>query len=51
VWPLRLYDAGQLKLDELVTAKYRLEDVNQGYQDPRDGKTFEESLSTHTRAT
>jgi S-(hydroxymethyl)glutathione dehydrogenase/alcohol dehydrogenase len=37
---LRLYDAGQLKLDELVTAKYRLEDVNQGYQDLRDGKNI-----------
>lgn len=37
---LRLYDAGQLKLDELVTARYRLEDVNQGYQDLRDGKNI-----------
>lgn len=37
---LRLYDAGQLKLDELVTTKYRLEDVNQGYQDLRDGKNI-----------
>ncbi|WP_343600735.1 NDMA-dependent alcohol dehydrogenase [Mycobacterium sp.] len=37
---LRLYDAGQLKLDELVTARYRLEDINQGYQDLRDGKNI-----------
>lgn len=37
---LRLYDAGQLKLDELVTTKYRLEEVNQGYQDLRDGKNI-----------
>ena len=37
---LRLYDAGQLNLDELVTARYRLEDVNQGYQDLRDGKNI-----------
>ena len=37
---LRLYDAGQLKLDEFVTAKYSLEDVNQGYQDLRDGKNI-----------
>jgi len=37
---LRLYDAGQLKLDELVTAKYPLEDVNRGYQDLRDGKNI-----------
>ena len=35
---LRLYDAGELKLDELVTKRYSLEDVNQGYQDLRDGK-------------
>ncbi|BDY28460.1 NDMA-dependent alcohol dehydrogenase [Mycolicibacterium mageritense] len=37
---LRLYDAGQLRLDELVTTRYRLEDVNQGYQDLRDGKNI-----------
>jgi Zn-dependent alcohol dehydrogenase len=37
---LRLYDAGQLKLDELVTATYTLEEVNQGYQDLRDGKNI-----------
>ncbi|WIV54148.1 NDMA-dependent alcohol dehydrogenase [Amycolatopsis nalaikhensis] len=37
---LRLYDAGQLKLDELVTNRYRLEDVNQGYEDLREGKNI-----------
>ncbi|WP_069146265.1 NDMA-dependent alcohol dehydrogenase [Rhodococcus erythropolis] len=37
---LRLYDAGQLKLDELITNTYSLEDVNQGYQDLRDGKNI-----------
>lgn len=35
---LRLYDAGQLKLDELITRRYTLEQVNEGYQDLRDGK-------------
>ena len=35
---LRLYDAGQLKLDELVTEQYSLEQLNDGYQDLRDGK-------------
>jgi NDMA-dependent alcohol dehydrogenase len=35
---LSLYQEGQLKLDELVTTKYSLEDINQGYQDMRDGK-------------
>ncbi len=34
---LRLYDAGQLKLDELVTTTYSLHEINQGYQDLRDG--------------
>ena len=34
---LRLYDAGQLKLDELITNRYTLDQVNQGYQDLRDG--------------
>jgi S-(hydroxymethyl)glutathione dehydrogenase/alcohol dehydrogenase len=37
---LRLYDAGQLKLDELVTRRYTLEQVNEGYQDLRDGKNI-----------
>jgi len=35
---LTLYGEGLLKLDELVTRRYKLEDVNQGYQDMRDGK-------------
>jgi S-(hydroxymethyl)glutathione dehydrogenase/alcohol dehydrogenase len=35
---LRLYDSGQLKLDELITSHYTLEQVNEGYQDLRDGK-------------
>ena len=33
-----LYRSGRLKLDELVTSTYRLEDVRQGYQDLVDGK-------------
>lgn len=37
---LRLYDAGQLKLDELVTTTYTLEQVNQGYDDLRAGKNI-----------
>lgn len=37
---LRLYDAGQLKLDELVTQTYTLDQVNDGYQDLRDGKNI-----------
>jgi NDMA-dependent alcohol dehydrogenase len=34
---LKLYMDGKLLLDELVTNTYTLEEVNQGYQDMRDG--------------
>ncbi|MCI2416514.1 NDMA-dependent alcohol dehydrogenase [Saccharopolyspora sp. K220] len=34
---LGLYRSGDLKLDELITRKYRLDEVNQGYQDMLDG--------------
>ncbi len=37
---LSLYQNGQLKLNELVTKTYSLEDINQGYQDMRDGKNI-----------
>jgi S-(hydroxymethyl)glutathione dehydrogenase/alcohol dehydrogenase len=37
---LRLYDEGKLKLDELITTEYKLDDVNQGYADMRDGKNI-----------
>jgi len=37
---LGLYREGQLKLDELVTKTYKLEDVNQGYADMMDGKNL-----------
>ena len=32
---LDLYRAGKLKLDELVTNRYKLEDINQGYAGPQ----------------
>jgi alcohol dehydrogenase (nicotinoprotein) len=35
---LRLYREGQLMLDELITRRYRLAEINQGYQDLDDGK-------------
>jgi alcohol dehydrogenase/S-(hydroxymethyl)glutathione dehydrogenase/alcohol dehydrogenase len=44
-----LYKSGLLKVDEMVTTTYRLDDINQGYQDMLDGKnirgviTFDES--------
>ncbi|MDT5094754.1 MAG: hypothetical protein QOH60_4117, partial [Mycobacterium sp.] len=37
---LNLYRSGGLKLDELVTNTYRLEEINQGYQDLADGKNL-----------
>ncbi len=37
---LSLYQAGQLNLDDLVTTTYKLEDINTGYQDMRDGKNI-----------
>lgn len=37
---LSMYQAGQLKLDELVTRTYTLEEINQGYQDMRDDKNI-----------
>jgi S-(hydroxymethyl)glutathione dehydrogenase/alcohol dehydrogenase len=35
---LDLYRAGRLKLDELITRKYSLDEINHGYQDLDDGK-------------
>ena len=37
---LSLYRTGDLKLDELITRTYRLDEVNQGYQDMLDGKNI-----------
>lgn len=37
---LRLYNDGQLQLDDLVTTRYTLEEINQGYQDLREGKNI-----------
>jgi NDMA-dependent alcohol dehydrogenase len=37
---LSMYREGQLKLDELITRTYPLDDINAGYQDMRDGKNI-----------
>jgi len=37
---LGLYQSGQLKLDEMITKTYTLDQVNEGYQDLRDGKNI-----------
>jgi NDMA-dependent alcohol dehydrogenase len=35
---LARYEAGQLKLDELVSRRYALEEINAGYDDQREGR-------------
>lgn len=37
---LSMYREGELKLDELITNRYSLDDVNQGYVDMREGKNL-----------
>jgi S-(hydroxymethyl)glutathione dehydrogenase/alcohol dehydrogenase len=37
---LNLYRDGQLKLDELITRRYSLDQINEGYRDMRDGKNI-----------
>jgi NDMA-dependent alcohol dehydrogenase len=37
---LRLYEEGRLELDGLITRRYSLDEINQGYQDQRDGTTI-----------
>ena len=34
----RLYEAGLLRLDEMITRRYRLDEVNDGYRDQRNGE-------------
>ena len=35
-----LYQSGDLKLEELITRRYKLDEVNEGYQDMLDGKNI-----------
>jgi S-(hydroxymethyl)glutathione dehydrogenase/alcohol dehydrogenase len=37
---LKLYRSGLLDLDSMITNTYKLGDINQGYQDMRDGKNI-----------
>lgn len=37
---LGLYQAGKLKLDELITKRYRLEEINDGFSDMREGRVI-----------
>jgi S-(hydroxymethyl)glutathione dehydrogenase/alcohol dehydrogenase len=36
----QLYQQGRLRLDELITTRYKLEDINQGYADMHAGKNI-----------
>ena len=35
---IRLYQAGLLQLDEMITQRYRLDDINEGYRDQLNGE-------------
>jgi len=35
-----LYKAGQLKLSELITREYTLDEINQGYEDMHAGRNI-----------
>ncbi|MEB3030269.1 NDMA-dependent alcohol dehydrogenase [[Mycobacterium] nativiensis] len=37
---LSMYSAGKLNLDDMVTRQYKLEQINEGYQDMLDGKNI-----------
>jgi NDMA-dependent alcohol dehydrogenase len=39
-WMLGLYQSGQLRLDELITTTYKLDEINQGYADMHAGKNI-----------
>jgi Zn-dependent alcohol dehydrogenase len=34
----RLYETGLLQLDEMITRRYRLDDINEGYRDQLNGE-------------
>ena len=37
---LTMYKAGKLNLDDMITRQYKLEQINDGYQDMLDGKNI-----------
>jgi S-(hydroxymethyl)glutathione dehydrogenase/alcohol dehydrogenase len=39
-WMLQMYQNGQLRLDELITSTYKLDDINDGYADMHAGKNI-----------
>jgi len=45
---LALYESGVLRLDELITSTYRLDEISQGYEDMYSGKNIRGSSFTST---
>jgi S-(hydroxymethyl)glutathione dehydrogenase/alcohol dehydrogenase len=43
-WLLQLYEAGRLPLDGLITREYKLDDINQGYEDMAAGRNIRGAL-------
>jgi NDMA-dependent alcohol dehydrogenase len=39
-WMINMYRGGRLRLDELITSTYKLDDINQGYEDMHAGKNI-----------
>ena len=39
-WMLQMYTSAKLRLDELITTRYKLDDINQGYADMHAGKNI-----------
>jgi Zn-dependent alcohol dehydrogenase len=37
---LSMYEAGALKLDELITQRYRLDQINEAFRDLREGRNI-----------
>src|SRR5262249_24437747 len=46
---VELYQTGDLKMDELITSTYTLDQINQGYQDLLDGKTIRGAILSDGR--
>jgi alcohol dehydrogenase (nicotinoprotein) len=44
---LELYRSGQLKIDDQITARYRLEDITQGYRDMHEGRNIRGIIHDH----
>ena len=46
---LSMYKAGKLNIDDMITRQYKLEQINEGYQDMLDGKQHSRRDPLHGR--